>query len=264
LEIVVLDRKSDKLIRMEVQPKHTIGSIIETIVDKQKMNKSQRYKLSLGAQSFGKEQYLLKVKDAGINQGDHLILEAEKPLLAPVAVKKRKKEKKSEKRAVTPPRPVESRPAKLKAPEAPPGAKPPIGYTPKFCLHPALVSVLLIAASLASLLIPVVTVTSPITVSSPVTVSRTSFALIRLTTDVTDVSLSRIGDMYVMYVTSMKTVITSSYMVPYLATFMGTSTTTTHNLVPFSALIGNLATILVLATVSIAAAGVYVRLRLRP
>jgi len=77
LEIVVLDRRSDKLIRMEVQPKHTIGSIIETIVDKQKMDKSQKYRLSLGDRSFGKEQYLLKVRDAGISHGDHLFLEAE-------------------------------------------------------------------------------------------------------------------------------------------------------------------------------------------
>jgi zinc-ribbon domain len=85
LEIVILDKQSDKLIRMEVQPKHTIGSIIETIVDKQKMDRSQRYRLTLGNQSFAKEQYLLKVKDAGINQGDHLFLEAEgaarKPIL---------------------------------------------------------------------------------------------------------------------------------------------------------------------------------------
>ena len=71
------DKKSDKLIRMEVQPKHTIGSIIETIVDKQKLDKSQRYKLTLGNQSFGKEQYLLKLKDARISHGDHLFLEAE-------------------------------------------------------------------------------------------------------------------------------------------------------------------------------------------
>jgi len=77
LEIVVLDRQSDKLIRMEVQPRHTIGSIIETIVDKQKLGKNQKYRLALGNQSFGKEQYLLKVKDAGISQGDHLFLEAE-------------------------------------------------------------------------------------------------------------------------------------------------------------------------------------------
>jgi len=83
LEIVVLDRQSDKLIRMEVQPKHTIGSIIETIVDKQKMDKSQRYKLTVGNQSFGKEDYLLKVKDAKINQGDHLLLEPETPILRP-------------------------------------------------------------------------------------------------------------------------------------------------------------------------------------
>jgi len=77
LEIVILDKKSDKLIRVEVQPKHTIGSIIETIVDKQKLDRSQRYRLTLANQSFGKEQYLLKVKDAGIIQGDHLFLEVE-------------------------------------------------------------------------------------------------------------------------------------------------------------------------------------------
>lgn len=77
MEIVVLDKQTDKLIEMEVQPKHTIGSIIETIVDKQKLDKSQRYRLTVGNRSFAKEQYLVKVKDAGINQGDHLFLEAE-------------------------------------------------------------------------------------------------------------------------------------------------------------------------------------------
>jgi hypothetical protein len=86
LEIVVLDKQSDKLIRMEVQPKHTIGAIIETIVDKQRMDKGQRYRLTLGNRLFGKEQYLLKVKDAGINQGDHLFLEAE--IIAPEVVSK--------------------------------------------------------------------------------------------------------------------------------------------------------------------------------
>lgn len=77
MEIVILDKQSDKLIRMEVQPKHTIGSIIETIVDKQKMDKSQKYRLTLGNRSFGKENYLLKVQQAGISQGDHLFLEVE-------------------------------------------------------------------------------------------------------------------------------------------------------------------------------------------
>jgi hypothetical protein len=128
--------------------------------------------------------------------------------------------------------------------------------------HPALTSALLIVTSLASLLIPAVTVvvTSPMTILHPVTVSQTSSAIIRLTTDVTDVSLSRIGDMYVMHVMSMKTVIsmTSSYAVPYVATFTLTSTSITHKLVPLSALIGNLVTILVLTTVGIAAAGVFI------
>jgi len=77
LEIVVLDKLSDKLIRMEVQPKHTIGSIIETIIDKQKLDKNKSYKLTLGNQSFGRNQYLLSLQKAGIKQGDHLFLEAE-------------------------------------------------------------------------------------------------------------------------------------------------------------------------------------------
>lgn len=136
MEIVVLDKQSDKLIRMEVQPKHTIGSIIETIVDKQKLDKSQRYKLTLGNQSFGKEQYLLKLKNAGISQGDHLFLEAEAPLKPSVAVPKA--EALAEKHEVTPiptpPALLESRPAAPKAPEAPP-SKPPTAYTPKFCLQ---------------------------------------------------------------------------------------------------------------------------------
>lgn len=77
MEIVILDRQSDKLIRMEVHPKHTIGSIIETIVDRQKLEKNRKYRLSLGNQSFGKEDYLLKVKDTVIRHADHLFLEPE-------------------------------------------------------------------------------------------------------------------------------------------------------------------------------------------
>jgi hypothetical protein len=128
--------------------------------------------------------------------------------------------------------------------------------------HPALMSALLIAASLASLLIPAVTVvvTTPMTVLHLVTVSQTSLAIIRLTTGVTNVSLSRFGDMYIMHVISTTTVIsmTSSYVIPYIATLTRTSTSTTHKLVALSALIGNLATTLVLTTVCIAAAGVFV------
>jgi len=77
LEIVVLDKQSDKFIRMEVQPKHTIGSIIETIVDEQKLDKSKSYKLTLGGQEFRRNQYLLSLQKAGIKQGDHLFLELE-------------------------------------------------------------------------------------------------------------------------------------------------------------------------------------------
>jgi hypothetical protein len=128
--------------------------------------------------------------------------------------------------------------------------------------RPTLLSALLIAASLASLLIPAVTVvvTSPMTVLHPVTVSQTSLAIIRFTTDVTNVSLSRFGDMYMMHVVSTRTVIwmTSSCVIPYIAALTRTSTSTTHKLVPLSALIGTLATILVLTTVGIAAAGVFV------
>jgi len=98
LEIVVLDKQSDKLIRMDVLPEHTIGSIIETIVDKRKLDKSQMYKLTLGDWSFGKEQYLLKVKDVGISHGDHLFLGPERQL-------------------------------------QPPTAKPPAAYVPKFCIQ---------------------------------------------------------------------------------------------------------------------------------
>jgi hypothetical protein len=64
--------------------------------------------------------------------------------------------------------------------------------------------------------------------------------------------------MYVMYVMSVKTVMTSSYAVPYLVTFMQTSTSTTHSLVSLSALIGNLVTMLVLTVVCTVAAEVYV------
>jgi len=76
-EIVVLDKHSAKLVRMKVQPRHTIGSIIETIVDKQKMDRSERYILGVGNRWFGREQYLVKLQDAGISQGDHLFLKVE-------------------------------------------------------------------------------------------------------------------------------------------------------------------------------------------
>ncbi len=79
LEIVVLDKQSNKLFRIDVQPKHTIGSIIETIVDHQKMNKNWTYRLSVGNRSFGKENYLIKLQDAGIGHGDHIFLEVEPP-----------------------------------------------------------------------------------------------------------------------------------------------------------------------------------------
>lgn len=138
MEIVVLDKQSDKLIRMEVQPKHTIGSIIETIVDKQKLDRSQRYRLTLGNQSFGKEQYLLKVKDAGLTQGDHLFLEPELPLQPSIVAAKA--EAHLEEHAVTPtpaPQPthIESAPVTPRPPEAPPITKPPVSYTSKFCLQ---------------------------------------------------------------------------------------------------------------------------------
>ena len=138
MEIVVLDKHSDKLIRMEVQPKHTIGSIIETIVDKQKLDRSQRYKLTLGNRAFAREQYLLKVKDAGLTQGDHLFLEPELPLQPSVVAAKT--EVGLEQHAVTPtpappPAHIESAPVAPRPPEAPPMAKPPAGYTPKFCLQ---------------------------------------------------------------------------------------------------------------------------------
>nr|MDO8134482.1 zinc ribbon domain-containing protein [Candidatus Njordarchaeum guaymaensis] len=72
---MVVEKQSNRLIRMEVQPRHTIGSIIETIVDRQKMDKSRGYKLALGNRSFGREHYLLTVQKAGISHGDHLFLD---------------------------------------------------------------------------------------------------------------------------------------------------------------------------------------------
>jgi len=90
LKIVVPDKLLDMLIRMEVQPKHITGSIIETIVDKQKLDKGKSCKLRLGNKEFGKTQYLLSLQKAGIKQGDHLFLEAE---LVPEAVSKVNEEK---------------------------------------------------------------------------------------------------------------------------------------------------------------------------
>jgi len=74
MEIKVLDKDSGKLARLEVQPNHTLGSLVETVVTGLKLPQDFQYTLKLEQREFAEEEFSMTLESAGIKAGDLLEL----------------------------------------------------------------------------------------------------------------------------------------------------------------------------------------------
>ena len=73
MQINVFDKGSGKLVRLEVEPHHTIGSLIETLVSGLKLQKGE-YALVLSGREFGADECSKTLKSVGIRDGAELEL----------------------------------------------------------------------------------------------------------------------------------------------------------------------------------------------
>jgi hypothetical protein len=73
MQIEVLDTTTRKLVKLEVESNHTIGSLVETLVDGLNLAKGE-YILEVGARKFGRDEYSLTLEKAGIRTGSRLEL----------------------------------------------------------------------------------------------------------------------------------------------------------------------------------------------
>jgi len=73
MQIKVFDKGSAKVVRLEAEPQHTVGSLIETLVSGLKLPKGE-YMLVLGEREFGSYEYSKTLQSVGIRDGAELEL----------------------------------------------------------------------------------------------------------------------------------------------------------------------------------------------
>lgn len=66
-----------KLVRLQVDESHTIGQVVEQMIEGLDLPRDKSYNLVLGEQMFGLNRYSLTVRDWGIKDGDRLRLISE-------------------------------------------------------------------------------------------------------------------------------------------------------------------------------------------
>jgi len=71
---MVVDVATNKAVRIEVDPNHTVGSVLETVVGGLGLPKDRAYALVSGNKELGPDSYPMTLQAAGIRSGDKLDL----------------------------------------------------------------------------------------------------------------------------------------------------------------------------------------------
>lgn len=74
-EIKVRVRELGKVVRLEVSPGNTIGSVVESIAGALELGEEQEYALQIGNHRFGRKEYGLKLREAMMKGDEALVLE---------------------------------------------------------------------------------------------------------------------------------------------------------------------------------------------
>lgn len=72
MEVMVSDVSTNKSVRIEVAPNHTIGSILETVVNGLGLPRDRAYSLVLGGKELGPDTYVGTLESMGIRDGDQM------------------------------------------------------------------------------------------------------------------------------------------------------------------------------------------------
>jgi hypothetical protein len=84
MEIAVDVKDVSKLVMVDVEKSHTIGQVIDEIVESLDLPKDKHYVLVSGSKSFGPERYSARITDLAPNEGHRLLLTSQ-PTVVPVA-----------------------------------------------------------------------------------------------------------------------------------------------------------------------------------
>jgi len=74
MEVMVSDVSTNKSVRVEIAPNHTVGSILETVVNGLGLPRDRAYSLVLGGKELGPETYANTVQSMAIRDGDQMDL----------------------------------------------------------------------------------------------------------------------------------------------------------------------------------------------
>ena len=74
MQIKVFVEDSGKVVRLEAQPGHTLGSLIETVVTGLELPQDLQYALKLEQREFAEEEFSMTLESAGVKAGDQLEL----------------------------------------------------------------------------------------------------------------------------------------------------------------------------------------------
>jgi hypothetical protein len=74
LQISVIDLSTNRSIRLEVEPHHTLGSVLETVVNGLGLPRNRPYSLVLGGKELGSGDYSRTLAARGVKDGDQFEL----------------------------------------------------------------------------------------------------------------------------------------------------------------------------------------------
>jgi len=77
MDINVSVEDAGKLVRLQLDESHTVGQVVEQMIEGLDLPRDKSYNLVLGEQIFGLDKYSLTVRDLGIKDGDRLRLISE-------------------------------------------------------------------------------------------------------------------------------------------------------------------------------------------
>ena len=74
MRISVVETTTNQTVKLEVEQNHTVGSVIETVIDGLGLSRDRSYVLTLGEKELGADKHSLTLEAAGIRDGDTLEL----------------------------------------------------------------------------------------------------------------------------------------------------------------------------------------------
>ncbi len=74
MEVTVVDVSTNRSVKLDVTPSHTVGSVLETVVSGLGLPDDRAYALVRGGRELGPDVYSAQLQSLGVSEGDQFDL----------------------------------------------------------------------------------------------------------------------------------------------------------------------------------------------